>query len=119
MRAALAVTLEGVVCPRLVPRLDGDGRVCVMEVAVRDARFAEAVADPDRTHGITDVVASGAYSGMQSFDQHLLTLVTEGTISLDTAMVAASNPHDFTVALRRTGWAPEPPVGRRVLESAP
>ena len=119
VRAALSVTLEGVVCQRLVPRLDGEGRVCVMEVAVRDARFAEAVADPDKTHGITDVVASGAYSGMQSFDQHLLTLVTEGSISLDTALVTASNPHDFTVALRRTGWAPERPAGRRVLESAP
>ncbi|GEP36367.1 twitching motility protein PilT [Nocardioides psychrotolerans] len=117
VRAALAVSLEGVVCQRLVPRRDQQGRVCVLEVAVRDARFSEAVADPDRTHGLTDVVASGSYSGMQTFDQHLIRLVTSGTVDLDTALVAATNPHDFTVALRRTGWAPEQ-APRPVLESA-
>lgn len=106
VRAALGACLEGIVCQRLVPRLDGDGRVCVVEVAVRDARFAEAVADPDKVHEIPEVLAEGSYSGMQTFDQHLLRLVTEGVVDVRTATMAASNPHDFGVMLRRTGWTP-------------
>ena len=51
VRAALAASLEGVVCQRLVPRPTAAAGSCVMEVAVRDARFAEAVADPEQTHG--------------------------------------------------------------------
>lgn len=105
VRAVLAGTLEGVVCQRLVPRPEG-GRVCVVEVAVRDARFAEAVADPEKTHLVPDIVAEGEYSGMQTFDQHLHRLVLTGVLEEATALVAASNPHDLTVKLRRSGWNP-------------
>ena len=106
VRAALGASLEGVVCQRLVPRADGAGRVCVVEVGVRDARFAEAVADPDKTHDLPEVLAEGSWSGMQTFDQHLLALVQDGTVDVRTATMAASNPHDFGVMLRRTGWTP-------------
>lgn len=106
VRSVLAGSLEGVVCQRLVRRSDGDGRVCVMEVAVRDARIAEAIADPDKTHEIPDILADGEYSGMQSFDQHLLQLVMTGVLDETTASHAASNPHDLAVRLRRAGWNP-------------
>ncbi len=104
VRAVLAGTLEGVVCQRLVPRTDGSGRVCVLEIGVRDARFAEAVADPDKTHDLPDILAAGEYSGMQTFDQHLLRLVLSGEIDAVAAAGAASNQHDLSVLLRRAGW---------------
>lgn len=111
VRAALASCLQGIVCQRLVPRADGEGRAVVLEIAVSDARLAEAVADPERTAEIADIVAEGGWSGSQTFDQHLVRLVTDGTVAADVARAAASNPHDFTVALRRTGWRPDtPPV---------
>lgn len=106
VRVALSTTLEGVVCQRLVPRADGRGRVCVTEVAVRDARLADAIADPEKTSTIPDILATGEYSGMHTFDQHLLELVTSGVVDVQEAMAAASKPHDFSVMLRRTGWRP-------------
>ncbi|QCW51817.1 PilT/PilU family type 4a pilus ATPase [Nocardioides dongxiaopingii] len=105
VRAVLAGSLEGVVCQRLVPRIDG-GRVCVMEVAVRDGRFSEAIADPEKTQAIPSILASGEYSGMQTFDQHLFTLVTTGVLDEETARTTASKPHDLAVMLRRAGWNP-------------
>jgi twitching motility protein PilT len=42
---------------------------------------------------------------MQTFDQHLLSMLKGGVIGLDEAMTAATNPHDFTVALRQVGLA--------------
>lgn len=106
VRAVLAGSLEGVVCQRLVGRTDGSGRVCVLEIAVRDARFAEAVAEPSKTHDLPDIIAAGGYSGMQTFDQHLLRLVVDREIDMAAAAGAASNPHDLSVMLRRAGWTP-------------
>ncbi|MGQ0631820.1 MAG: type IV pilus twitching motility protein PilT [Sporichthyaceae bacterium] len=105
IRLSLAAALKGIVCQRLVPRADGAGRTCVMEIAVNDARIAEAIADPDKTDTIADLVASGDYSGMQSFDQHLLRLVVDGTVSLADAKLVASRPHDLSVMLRRAGMS--------------
>ncbi len=107
VRASLAASLEGIVCQRLVPRADGTGRVCVMEIAVRDVRLAEAVGDADKSESIPDIIADGTYSGMQTFDQDLLRLTVDGTVSPATAQLAASNPHDFRVMLKRAGWRPD------------
>jgi twitching motility protein PilT len=40
---------------------------------------------------------------MQTFDQHLVSLIRDGVITLDSAMAASTNPHDLTVELRRVG----------------
>ena len=106
VRLGLATSLKGIVCQRLMPRADEQGRTVVMEIAVNTPRLAEAVADPDRTDTIGDIVASGGYSGMQTFDQHLIQLVLAGTVSIRAAKLASSNTHDFSVMLKRAGVNP-------------
>jgi len=106
VRLGLAASLKGIVCQRLVPRPDGQGRVCVMEIAVNNPRIEEAIADPDKTDTIEDLVAAGGYSGMQTFDQHLLHLVLEGSVTVGAARLVSSKPHDFSVMLKRAGVDP-------------
>lgn len=106
VRLALAASLRGIVCQRLVPRADGQGRVVAMEIAVNTPRLAEAVAEPDKTDSIPDIVADGGYSGMQTFDQHLVRLVLDGLVSIQDAKLVSSNTHDFTVQLKRAGVDP-------------
>ncbi|HEX8496824.1 MAG TPA: PilT/PilU family type 4a pilus ATPase [Actinomycetales bacterium] len=103
VRLAMAGSLRGIICQRLVPRIDGKGRCVVMEVMVNTGRIAEAIADPDKTSNLTQLIKEGGFYGMHSFDQHLTTLIRDGEVSLDDAMNAASNPHDLTVELRRLG----------------
>jgi len=103
IRLAMASSLRGILCQRLVPRADGEGRCVAMEVAVNTGRIAEAIADPDKTSLIPSLVAEGAYYGMQSFDQHLVALIRDGVVTLEDAMAASTNPHDLTVELRRLG----------------
>ncbi|WP_369070534.1 type IV pilus twitching motility protein PilT [Kineococcus terrestris] len=103
VRLALAGSLRGIVCQRLVPRADGQGRCVVMEVCVNTGRVADAIADPDKTHHITDLVREGGYYHMQTFDQHLVALVRDGIVTLEDAQQAASSPHDLAVELRRLG----------------
>jgi twitching motility protein PilT len=103
VRLAMANSLRGVVSQRLVPRADGQGRCLAMEILVNTGRVADAIADPEKTSLITDLIEEGGFYGMQTFDQHLVTLFRDGVITLDAAMSASSNPHDLTVELRRLG----------------
>ncbi len=106
VRLSLAASLKGIVCQRLVPKVDGTGRTCVLEIAVGTPRLQEAIADPDKTDLIDSIVADGSYSGMQTFDQHLLRLVLDGTVSIGDAALVSSNSHDFSVMLKRAGLDP-------------
>ena len=103
VRLSLAASLKGIICQRLVPRADGNGRIACMEIAVNNGRIAEAIADPDKTADIHDFVTDGEYYGMQTFDQHLLRLVIGGIITVDAARITATNPHDLEVHLKRAG----------------
>jgi twitching motility protein PilT len=103
VRLALAGALRGIICQRLVPRADGQGRCVVMEVAVNTGRVADAIVDPDKTSTIHDLLKEGGYYGMQTFDQHLVQLIRDGVITLEDARHASSNPHDLQVELRRLG----------------
>jgi twitching motility protein PilT len=103
VRLALAGSLRGVICQRLVPRADGQGRCVVMEVAVNTGRVADAIVDPEKTSTITQLVREGGFYGMQTFDQALVALIRDGVITLEAAMHASTSPHDLTVELRRLG----------------
>lgn len=103
IRMTLSESLRGILCQRLVPRLDGYGRCVTMEVLVNTGRIADAIADPEKTGTITQLIGEGSYYGMQTFDQHLVSLIRDGVITLEAAMLASSSPHDLTVELRRLG----------------
>ncbi|HVV74872.1 MAG TPA: PilT/PilU family type 4a pilus ATPase [Mycobacteriales bacterium] len=103
IRISLASALRGIICQRLVPRADGEGRCVAMEICVNTGRVADAVMDAEKSSSIMALIAEGSYYGMQTFDQHLVALIRDGVISLDAAMTASTNPHDLTVELRRVG----------------
>ncbi|MBL8931568.1 MAG: type IV pilus twitching motility protein PilT [Kineosporiaceae bacterium] len=103
VRLTLASVLRGVVCQRLVPRADGEGRCVAAEICINTGRITEAIIDSDKTATIEALVADGSFYGMQTFDQHLIALVRDGVVTLNDAISASSNPHDLQVELRRQG----------------
>jgi twitching motility protein PilT len=102
VRLALAGTLRGIICQRLVPTIDG-GRIPALEIMVNTGRISERIADPDLTAEIHDVIADGSYYGMITFDQYLLNLVREGKVTIESAMKNVSSQHDFMLALQQAG----------------
>ena len=103
VRLALAGALRGIICQRLVPRADGEGRAVAMEVCVNTGRVADAIADPDKTGTINQLISEGGFYGMMTFDQHLVSFIRDGVVTLEDAMAASTSPHDLTVELRRLG----------------
>jgi twitching motility protein PilT len=102
-RVSLAGSLRGIICQRLIPTADGKGRVPALELLVVNGRIQQAIIDPMLTGDIEEIVADGEYYGMLTFDQSLVTLLSDGTIDLAEAMSTASNPHDLKVMLERKG----------------
>jgi twitching motility protein PilT len=102
VRLALAGTLRGIICQRLVPTVDG-GRVPGLEILINTGRVAERIADPDKTNEIKDVIQDGSFYGMITFDQSLLQLVQDGKVTVEDAFQAVSNRHDFELAMQQAG----------------
>ena len=97
IRSILAGVLRGVISQRLLPRVGG-GRVPAVEAMVSNARIADLIRD-SKTEQIEDAIAEGEFFQMQTFQQALIKLVLSGDVDRETAANAATNKHDFLVAL--------------------
>ena len=102
-RAMLAGTLKGVVSQRLVKTSDGGGRVACCEIMTMTGRVHDMILDPRQTGNLREVVAEGAYYGMQTFDQHLLQHLHAGRVSMEEALHVATSPHDFKLMVAAEG----------------
>jgi twitching motility protein PilT len=99
IRSILAGVLRGVVSQRLLPRAAG-GRVPAIELMIVNARIAELIRE-NRPDEITDAIAEGSFFEMQTFEQALIELVASGSVDPEVAANAATNRHDFLIALER------------------
>src|SRR5512136_1896499 len=101
VRLQLSGVLKGVISQRLVPRVDGKGRVPAVEVLIGTARVRECIDDKDKTKQIPEAITQGhvAY-GMQSFDQSLMFLLKESLISYEEALKHCTNPDDFSLRVK-------------------
>ncbi len=101
IRYLLSNTLRGIISQRLIPDITGNARVPAVEVMVNTSTIQEYIRDATKTHLISDAVQEGfvAY-GMQSFDQSLMALFKTGKISLEEALRASSNPHEFSLRIK-------------------
>jgi twitching motility protein PilT len=97
IRSILAGVLRGVISQRLLPSIGG-GRVAAVEVMVMNDRIADLIRE-NRADEITDAIAAGEFYDMQTFMQALIDLVLSGRVEEEVAANAATNRHDFLVAL--------------------
>jgi twitching motility protein PilT len=101
-RSMIAGTVKGVISQRLVPGADG-GRVAVCEILRMTGRVRDMIMDPSQTGKLVEVITSGAYYGMQTFDQALFGHVKAGRVTFEDAMRTASSPHDFKLLMQADG----------------
>ena len=100
MRIQLAAVLRGVISMRLVPRIDGKGRAPAVEVMVASARVRQMIDDKELTKSLPEAIQQGFESyGMQTFDQSLMGLLKNKTISFEEALRQCSNPDDFKLKM--------------------
>jgi twitching motility protein PilT len=101
IRYLLSNTLKAIISQRLIPSVGGNSRIPAVEVMINTSTIQEFIRDPKKTHLISDAIAEGFVSyGMQSFDQSLMGLFKKGSISLEEALRASSNPHEFSLRVK-------------------
>ncbi len=103
VRAMIASTLKGAVSQRLVPTVDGGGRIACCEVLRMTGRVRDMIMNPDETGRLPDVISEGSFYGMQTFDQHLFEHLKAGRVDMDTAVQFATSPHDFKLLVAADG----------------
>ena len=101
-RSMIAGTVKGVISQRLVPGADG-GRVAVCEILRMTGRVRDMITDPEQTGKLVEVITTGGYYGMQTFDQALFGHVKAGRVTFEDAMRVASSPHDFKLLMQSDG----------------
>jgi Tfp pilus assembly ATPase PilU len=65
---------------------------------VENARVAELIRER-RMHEVSDAIAEGEFFEMQTFTRALIDLVLQGLVEEEVAADAATNRHDFMIAL--------------------
>ena len=94
IRSMLSESLEAVIAQKLLPTKDGKGRVPACEVMISTTAIRNLIRE-DRIFQISSVIQSGGVEGMQTLDQDLQRLVTQGKIERKVAMDIADNPKLF------------------------
>jgi twitching motility protein PilT len=100
-RYLLSSSLQAVIAMRLMPRSDQTGRVPAVEIMTVTATIREYLLDPEKTSLIKTAIAEGVSQyGMQTFDQAIMKIHSEGKISLETALRYCSNPTEFELRVK-------------------
>ena len=100
-RIRLAESLHAVVSQRLLPRADGHGRAAALEILICTGFARDLIKDVNRTPELRDYIKeSRDQYGMQTFDQHLMELVSDSIVTYETAAATSSNPADFELQMK-------------------
>ena len=90
----LSIALKAILCQRLLPRVDGLGRVPAVEMMVNTPATRRLLRE-QRVDDLMDVVRGSTAPGMITFNESLLQLHRSGAISFDTGVAFATNPEEF------------------------
>jgi twitching motility protein PilT len=99
VRVQLAGVLQAVFSQQLLPRRDGKGRVCAVEVLVA-THAVRALTREGKVHQIPSAIQTGASEGMVLLDKALADLVNLGLVEKEDAEERAVDPDLFRRFLR-------------------
>ncbi len=100
IRIRLAESLSAIISQRLLPKISGKGRAVATEIMINTPAIKDLILEGTRIGEIKDFIAEGRDQyGMQTFDQCLTDLVTNGEVTFETAKAASSNPSDFELKM--------------------
>ncbi len=94
IRVQLSNNLVAVLSQQLLPRANGPGRVCAMEVMIATAAIRNLIREA-KAHQITSIIQTSTSLGMQTMDQALRDLYQRGLITYDDAMERCQNPEEL------------------------
>ena len=99
VRSQLSLNLKAVVCQRLLPKADGDGRVPAVEVMLISPTVRKLIKE-NRIAQIPTAIQAGRQEGMQTFNDSLKLLVEHGLVTEEEAMLSSDHPEELAMHLQ-------------------
>jgi twitching motility protein PilT len=101
IRTRLAQTFRYIVSQRLVPKIDGKGRIAAVEILKSNPRTREYI-EKGESEGKTllDAIRDGEIDGMQDFDSVLRKMIEDKVVSLDDGLSYATNQNNLLLQLK-------------------
>lgn len=100
----LSLNLRAFVSQRLIPKIDGIGRVAAIEIMLNSPLITDLIFKGD-VHEIKTIIARSREIGMQTFDQALFELHEEGKVSYEDALRNADSVNDLRLKFKLEGKA--------------
>ncbi len=94
VRIALAQTLVGVICLRLVPCLGESGRRAAAEVLIASDAVRNIIRE-SKSHHLRNQISTGRHLGMQTLESHLSELVGRREVGLAQAQAVSDRPGEI------------------------
>jgi twitching motility protein PilT len=104
VRMQLANSLMGIVTQTLLPKADGSGRVCGLEILFLDDAIRNLIRQ-GKIEQVYSYMQTGTRRGMQTMEQSLTELVQKRLITIPDAISRSSRPEALVSALERAGLA--------------
>jgi twitching motility protein PilT len=98
MRLLLANNLRGVLSQRLIPTINGDGRVPAVEIMIITSTISSLILDGN-VNEIYPYIQDGKLDGMQTMNQSLLNLYESGFISYESALAASDQSTELRMLI--------------------
>lgn len=96
----LAGSLKAVCCQKLLPRSDGNGRVCAMEILICTPTVTKMI-EEGQFRDLYNAMNDGNFWGMQTMNQSLLRYVKAGVVAEEVALHNAGIASELRQMLRR------------------
>ena len=98
----LSLNLRGMISQRLVPKKDGKGRAAAVEIMLNTPLVSELIFKGE-TSEIKEIMKKSREFGMQTFDQALEDLYSQGKISYEEALRNADSVNDLRLSIKLKG----------------
>ena len=93
VRERFAKSFRYIICQRLIPKTDRNGRIPAFEILKANARTRTCIEKGEREDKtLLDAMKAGSSEGMQYFDGEIAALVRDRVIDLETGLSFATNP---------------------------
>ncbi len=99
MRMQLSMILRGVITQQLLPIITGDGRIVATEILVGNDAAGNLIRE-NKCFQLPTVMQSGMALGMHTMNNNLVSLVQQGYITRDVAMLATTDKQDLLQYIR-------------------
>ncbi|HKM37150.1 MAG TPA: PilT/PilU family type 4a pilus ATPase [Thiopseudomonas sp.] len=95
----LSLNLRAIVAQQLVPTPDGEGRRAVIEVLINTPLAADLIRKGD-VQALKSLMTRSTELGMQTFDQALYALYSQGELGYEAVLKHADSPNDLRLMIK-------------------